>query len=102
LQRLRRRQVQIVELDVADLGGSAERGPGEAVANAELRAFLHSRIRLLPLDYRVPLVLRDIEGFSNDEVAAAMGISVAAAKSRIHRARMRIRADLEDWERGRS
>ena len=101
LQRLRRRRVHIVELDEAELSASAERSPAEAAAGAELRAFLHARIRRLPFEYRVPLVLRDIEGLSNDEVAAAMGISVAAAKSRIHRARMRLRADLEDWERGR-
>jgi len=101
LQRLRRRRVQTVELDEPDVEVSAERDPGEAAAGAELRAFLYLRIRRLPLEYRIPLVLRDIEGLSNREVAAAMGISVAAAKSRIHRARMRLRADLEDWERGR-
>lgn len=101
LQRLRRRRVLTVDLDETELGAPLEQSPGEAAVEAELRAYLHGCIRRLPLEYRVPLVLRDIEGFSNDEVAAALEISVAAAKSRIHRARMRLRADLEDWERGR-
>jgi RNA polymerase sigma-70 factor (ECF subfamily) len=43
-------------------------------------------------------VLRDVEGLSNEEVAQALGISVAAAKSRIHRGRMQIRAALVRWE----
>jgi RNA polymerase sigma-70 factor (ECF subfamily) len=45
-------------------------------------------------------VLRDVEGWTNDEVADALGVSVAAAKSRIHRARMQLRQDLELWQRG--
>jgi RNA polymerase sigma-70 factor (ECF subfamily) len=44
-------------------------------------------------------VLRDVEGLSNEEVGATLGISIAAAKSRIHRGRMRIRAALADWEK---
>jgi RNA polymerase sigma-70 factor, ECF subfamily len=72
----------------------------DPVETAELGRFLLARIRALPFDYRAPLVLRDLEGLSNAEVADALGVSVAAAKSRIHRARMTIRAELEEWERG--
>jgi RNA polymerase sigma-70 factor (ECF subfamily) len=100
LQRLRRRRVQVVELDEAEHSSSAAPGPGEAAAGAELRAFLHARIRQLPFDHRVALVLRDIEGLSNEEVASAIGISIAAAKSRIHRARMRLREEVEAWDDG--
>jgi DNA-directed RNA polymerase specialized sigma24 family protein len=46
------------------------------------------------------VVLRDIEGLSNEEVARVLGISLAAAKSRIHRGRMQLREGLERWERG--
>jgi RNA polymerase sigma-70 factor (ECF subfamily) len=75
--------------------------PGEdAVETAELRGLLVAQIAALPFEYRAPLVLRDLEGLSNAEVAEALGLSVAAAKSRIHRARMTIRAALEQWERG--
>ena len=67
--------------------------------DAELRAFLTARLRALPFEYRAPLVLRDVEGLSNQQVADVLGLSLAAAKSRIHRARMQIRAELEAWER---
>jgi RNA polymerase sigma-70 factor (ECF subfamily) len=51
------------------------------------------------LEYRAAVVLRDVEGLSNDEVAEALDISLAAAKSRIHRGRMQLRQELEQWER---
>jgi RNA polymerase sigma-70 factor (ECF subfamily) len=43
-------------------------------------------------------VLRDVEGLSNEEVARVLEISLAAAKSRIHRGRMQLREQLERWE----
>ncbi len=49
----------------------------------------------LPLDYREAVVLRDVAGLSNDEVAAALGLSVAATKSRIHRGRLQLRGLLD-------
>ena len=56
------------------------------------------RLRALPDEYRVAVLLRDVEGLSNEEVAAALEITLAAAKSRIHRGRMQLRAELEQWE----
>ncbi|MFO7895082.1 MAG: sigma-70 family RNA polymerase sigma factor [Longimicrobiales bacterium] len=44
--------------------------------------------RLSPEDREV-LVLRDLEGFGNEEVAGMLGLSLAAVKSRVHRARLR-------------
>jgi RNA polymerase sigma-70 factor, ECF subfamily len=86
LMRRRRRQLPITELD-------------EAAATApepELRdEWLFTRVRALPDELRLPLVLRDLEGLSNQEVADVLELSLAAAKSRIHRARMRIRSELQ-------
>jgi RNA polymerase sigma-70 factor, ECF subfamily len=93
LQRLRRRQDELRELDeLAD--------PDRTVdpPDLELRSFLAERVNALPIEYRAALVLRDLEDLSNQEVADALGISVAAAKSRIHRARMQVRAELEQRE----
>lgn len=45
----------------------------------------------LPAAQRELLAMRDLEGLSNDEVAAAMELSVAAVKSRVHRARLSLR-----------
>jgi RNA polymerase sigma-70 factor (ECF subfamily) len=94
LQRLRRRQPDVQELtEVAGSDGAVES------PDLELRSFLVARVNALPLEVRAALVLRDIEGLSNQEVADALAISLAAAKSRIHRARLQLRAELEEWER---
>ena len=45
--------------------------------------------RALSSEDREVLVLRDLEGFGNEEVAEILGVSLAAAKSRVHRARLR-------------
>jgi RNA polymerase sigma-70 factor (ECF subfamily) len=49
----------------------------------------------LPMDYRMPLVLRDIEGLSTIEAARVMDLGEAAFKSRLHRARLAVRAAVE-------
>jgi RNA polymerase sigma-70 factor (ECF subfamily) len=61
-----------------------------------LRAALERAVQALPLAYRAPLVLRDIEGLTTAESAEILGISEAALKSRLHRARAVVRDALED------
>jgi RNA polymerase sigma-70 factor (ECF subfamily) len=95
LMRRRRKTLPTSELRETTVSG----GEDESAA-ADTRAFLIERLRALPAEYRVAVVLRDVEGLSNDEVARVLGISLAAAKSRIHRGRMQLRAELERWERG--
>ncbi len=51
---------------------------------------LLAALRALAFDSRVPLVLRDVEGWSYEDVADALEISVTAAKSRVHRARLQV------------
>jgi RNA polymerase sigma-70 factor (ECF subfamily) len=55
---------------------------------------LGQAIEALPDHYRAVLVLRDIEGLSNERVAEVVGESVGAVKSRLHRARMVLREQL--------
>lgn len=99
LARLRRKRVPLTELDENAQAVSSPAGDPRATAEArELKAFLAARLRSLPPEARVPIVLRDVVGLSNQDLADILGVSVAAAKSRIHRARMQIRADLERWE----
>jgi RNA polymerase sigma-70 factor, ECF subfamily len=110
LQRVRRKHLdtQPLEeelLDVIDYrqasSGSDARTPERLVEERETQGFLLRRVRRLPVDLRVALVLRDIEGWSNHEVAEILELSLAATKSRIHRARMHIREELELWLRDR-
>lgn len=70
-----------------------------ALANAELRKAVRSAIDELPDLYRDVLLLRDIEELSTEEAAVALGISVAALKTRLHRARLALRERLDAWMR---
>ena len=85
-------------LPTSELQETAVASGEDAFAAADARAFLIQQLRSLPDDYRAAVVLRDVEGLSNEEVAEALEISLAAAKSRIHRGRMQLRAELERWE----
>ncbi len=60
----------------------------------EMNACVREVIDSLPEDYRVALVLRDLEGLSVAEVAEVSGCSLATAKIRIHRARKRLQESL--------
>jgi RNA polymerase sigma-70 factor (ECF subfamily) len=51
-------------------------------------------IASLPDRYRVVLLLRDMEGLSNEETAEILDDSVASVKSRLHRARMALREQV--------
>jgi RNA polymerase sigma-70 factor (ECF subfamily) len=51
----------------------------------------------LPAEYRAVFILRDIEGFTNAEAGETLGISVAAVKSRLHRARLTLRGMLAEY-----
>ncbi len=68
----------------------------QAAARAELHAKLEQGIQLLAPDLRTTLVLRDVEGLSTAETAAALNLSEAAVKSRLHRARVLLRQFLAD------
>jgi RNA polymerase sigma-70 factor (ECF subfamily) len=70
------------------------RTPEEELLSGEARAVVRRAIDTLPEDYRVVLVLRDVEGLSNEEAAEAVGETVACVKSRLHRARMALREQL--------
>lgn len=70
------------------------RTPEQELLAAETRAVLNRAIGALPEHYRAVLVLRDVEGLGNEEVAAALEESVASVKSRLHRARMALREEL--------
>jgi RNA polymerase sigma-70 factor, ECF subfamily len=61
---------------------------------SELRDVLASAIDELPANHRAVIVLHDVEGLSMAEIADALGISLATAKTRAHRARLRLRKRL--------
>ena len=62
--------------------------------NSETREAMEDGIQKLPEELRTVFVLRDIEGLSNSEVSEVLQLSVAAVKSRLHRARIFLRDRL--------
>lgn len=67
----------------------------EAIAiRTEMGACIREFIEHLPERYRIVMVLSEIEGFRNAEIAAILGVSLDTVKIRLHRARDRLRGDL--------
>lgn len=112
LMFLRKNRPEKVEYDDNITGaGETEIVPGspefvntplEILLSHEGRKKIEEAIDELPALYRSVLVLRDVEGFSIKEVSLIMETSVAAIKSRLHRARNAVRAELGNYYRERN
>ena len=68
--------------------------PEQQYTQAELREILSKTIQGLPPGFRTVFVLRDVEGLSTEETAAALELSIPAVKSRLLRARLQLRERL--------
>ncbi len=76
---------------------SFKQTPQDEVVNKELRDLLDSAILKLPMEQRIAFVLRDVEGRSAEEAAKILKVSVPAVKSRLRRARVFLRAELQEY-----
>ncbi len=74
----------------------------ETVARRETTEFVREAIDKLPESYRTVLLLRDIEGLTTEESAAALQTTANAVKIRLHRARMALRTVLAPHFQGAS
>lgn len=70
------------------------RRPDVQTMQKDTRRAIEDSVAALPKDQRLVLVLRDMEGLPAEEVGRITGASVAAVKSRLHRARLAVRNDL--------
>ncbi|MBJ6759146.1 sigma-70 family RNA polymerase sigma factor [Myxococcaceae bacterium JPH2] len=66
----------------------------QALERWELIQSVHAAIASLAPAYREVLILRDLEGLSGEEVCRALGLELAAMKTRLHRARAQLREEL--------
>jgi RNA polymerase sigma-70 factor, ECF subfamily len=109
LMRLRKRRPGQFSLDepVAEQDGDLmpreledwRPSPEKEYAQAEMQKIVTEVIEKLDPEYRVVLVLRDIEELSTQETADALGLSVTAVKSRLLRARLKLRDKLNRYFR---
>lgn len=65
-------------------------------ADEEIYIWLHNFIAYLPTKYSVPLKLSDIEGKAQKEVAKQLGLTLSATKSRIQRARVKLKEKFDE------
>ena len=109
-QRLRRRPSSRREIswdEVLPVFDESGRHVGPAVdwsprvedpsLQVELRTALSAAIDELPAGYHAVLVLRDVEGRSNGEIAEVLGLNIAVVKTRVHRARLFLRKRLGEF-----
>lgn len=105
-RRRRPRPVSVVSLDARrEAGNGAEVAapggdPADIAESDELRGVLEDAIRELPAAQRDVIMLRDVEGLSAREVGAELGIGERAVKSRLHRARLAVRARVTAYRGG--
>ncbi len=66
----------------------------------ELRGRLVGALRELPLIYRAPVVLRDVQGLSTEEASAILKVKPPTLKSRLHRGRLILRERLAEFSDG--
>jgi len=101
MRRLRRiSSAEVVHLDAGKRGepnpASADTienrpGPSENAEMSDLADKIHAAIGELDEDFRLAIVLRDIQGLSYDEIAEVVGCSIGTVKSRLARARLKVR-----------
>ena len=88
--------VQLAEMEEEGHGIASQEPPPEAQAAAkEMKQILAEAMAKLPEEYREVYELRDVQERSGEEVARKLGISQAAMKSRLHRARELLREKLD-------
>jgi RNA polymerase sigma-70 factor (ECF subfamily) len=71
--------------------------PLHKIMDKELRTVLDEAIIKLPIDHRIVFVLRDVEGQSAEETAKILKLSVPSVKSRLRRARIFLREQLNEY-----
>jgi len=72
-------------------------GPEDRAEQSELQSALHSCIKSLIPDYRLMVILVDMEGLSYEEAAYVAHVPVGTVKSRLARARMQLRSSLQSY-----
>ena len=75
--------------------------PDAQLLNKELKARLERGLKTLPIKYRMPLLLHRVEGISLQETAAILNLKLNSLKTRLHRAGLMIKAEMDLYHRDR-
>jgi RNA polymerase sigma-70 factor, ECF subfamily len=74
-------------------------GPDAVLERRDLRQAIENGLGRLSADHRLILVLRDVQGMSYEEIAETLGLELGTVRSRLHRARMDLKARLGPYLR---
>jgi RNA polymerase sigma-70 factor, ECF subfamily len=89
--------------ELEQLSGDGRVNPESFAIRSEQGARLRQAVQKLPPQYRIVLVLRDMEGLTDDEVAEITGVRSGTVRVRLHRARLFVRKELmRTWMVGSS
>ncbi|MGW8283071.1 MAG: RNA polymerase sigma factor [Gemmatimonadota bacterium] len=92
LRKVRRIREREAELDAAHETAQEDRR-----SEPDLRDRLHVAIAGLPDGYRKVFVMHDVEGYTHQEIAQALGVAEGTSKAQLSRARAKLRAELADY-----
>jgi RNA polymerase sigma-70 factor (ECF subfamily) len=94
LKRRRRHRAEPFEDDFEPVDTRAEQEVSQGAESAEALARISTALDQLPTKLRTVVVLKDVYGLPHEEIADELGITVSAAKVRLHRARRKLRDAL--------
>ena len=87
--------------ELEQLTGDGRVNPEAFAIRSEQASRLREAVQKLPPQYRIVLVLRDMEGLADDEVAEITGVRAGTVRVRLHRARLFVRKELmQTWMAG--
>jgi len=92
------RKIKIRSFFTSDKDITEEPAYNSSAENVELKEVVHKAIARLPEKLRVPLLLKDFEGFSYQEIADTVQCEIGTVKSRIFRAREGLKNILKPYE----
>lgn len=101
LRRAKRQRTDVMDNDTLDQAASGElAGPEQQFSNAALGKRLHLAIAALPERQRSALMMCFHQGFTNQQAAAVLSISIDALESLLARGRRTLRVQLAAWRPG--
>ena len=80
-----------------DLDAGTDVAAAGRIAEPDLKQRLHQAIDGLPEKYRLVFVMHDVEGYTHEEIGAALGVETGTSKAQLSRARAKLRAALSDF-----
>jgi RNA polymerase sigma-70 factor (ECF subfamily) len=92
------RRVRRQEGRETDLEETVSTTDGFSAAEPDLKERLRSAVSALPNGYRTVFVMHDVEGYTHEEIGAALGISSGTSKAQLFRARGKLRRALKEFE----